>query len=187
MRNQTFLLTVKPLVNDVYVENQAWVEESGGSTPINSGGETPANAENCDGYYSLDNVYNVDGTGANFGDPACTMLTERRPSDKDKLYAMLQELDPQYAIDWFTQIIPCESNFNPNVFASQESIGTPDPAGAWGLYQMGRGRVNEFDHGDVAWEKQTTNAINYNRILLNQGDDFMYWACAEYRWPGNIR
>ncbi len=187
--NQTFLLTVKPTQNDIYVDNQATAEEVGGSaSPISSGEETPANAETCDGYYTgdyaLNNPYYDDDTGANFGDPACTLLAARRPSDKSKLYTLLKELDPQYADEWFNNIIPCESGFNPNAYASQESIGTPDPAGAWGLYQMGRGRANEFDHGDVDWRKQTSNAINYNKLLFEPGNagPFEYWACADHLW-----
>lgn len=182
-KSQTFILTVKPILDDTYVENQAWAEEVGASTPINSGGDTPANSETCDGYYSLNNPYNADGSGANFGDPTCSLLVGIKPSDKDKLYTLLKQLDPQYADQWFVNIIPCEApGYNPNTYASHESIGTPDPVGAWGLFQMGRGRNGEYDHGDVDWRKQTSNAINYNKYLESIGRKWEYWACADHLW-----
>ncbi len=188
VKSQTFFLTIRPLNTDFYVENQAWAEEVGASTPIHSGGDTPANSETCEGYYDLNNPYHKDGTGANFGDPSCSLLTNRRPSDKDKLYTLLKDLDPQHADEWFFNIIPCEApGYNPNTYASHESIGTPDPVGAWGLYQMGRGRNGEFDHGDVDWRKQTTNAINYNKYLVTIGRQWEYWACADHLWGGNAR
>ncbi len=182
--SQTFLLTVKPTSNDVYVENQARAVESGESLPSTiDRSNAPANADTCDGYYTLNNPYHADGSPANFGDPSCTLLINRRPSDKDKLYAMLKELDPQHADDWFFNIIPCESGYIPNAYASQESIGTPQETGAWGLYQMGKsGAAGNYDFGAVPWQQQTLNAINHNRILIETDRAFRYWACADYLW-----
>ncbi len=185
--NKTFKLTVKPINSDFYIENQAWAQEVGGTKPpIDTGSGAGANAETCDGYYILDNPFYPDGTGANFGDPDCTLLIDRNPSDKDKLYSLLKELDPLYADEWMANIIPCESSFNPNTYYRNGAAGlTPDAAGAWGLYQMGRGLNGEYDHGDVDWRKQTTNAINYNKYLEGIGRKWEYWACADYKWGGN--
>lgn len=176
---RSFTVTVKP-INNVIVENQAYAQELSGTGSI-PGENTPANANTCNGHYTLNNPYNADGTGANFGDPNCTLTT---PQDLDKLYAMLKQLDPVYADDWFANIIPCEApGYNPNeYYRTGEAGDTPDAAGAWGLFQMGRGKNGPLDHGDVAWEQQTQNAIGYNNTLLNQ--NFKYWACAEYLWKG---
>jgi uncharacterized repeat protein (TIGR01451 family) len=184
--NKTFLLTVKPLNSDIYVENQAFAQEIGGTpkTPVDTGSGSGPNQETCNGYYILDNPYNDDGSGVNFGDPDCTLLAERSPADLDKLYDLLKELDPVYADEWFNIIIPCEApEYNANTYYRTGAAGdTPDIAGAWGLYQMGRGKNGEFDHGDVDWRKQTTNAINYNKMLEGLGYKWEYWACADHLW-----
>jgi len=75
--------------------------------------------------------------------------------------------------EWFNIIIPGESHFNPDSYRSMMKFPIHRPAGAWGLYQMGRGKNGQYDHGDVPWQQQTTNAINYNHSI---GDNFCYWA-----------
>jgi len=40
--------------------------------------------------------------------------------------------------EWFNIIIPGESHFNPDSYRSMMKFPITRPAGAWGLYQMGR-------------------------------------------------
>lgn len=124
----------------------------------------------CGGKYSFDNPL-----GANFGDPACTFT-------KDKLYNTLMQNDPDNADYWYYTVIPCEApGYNPNEYYRCGGAGcTPDPNGAWGLFQMGRGLNGQYDHGDVNWPKQVSNATTYRRNIGWGG--WRYWACAESRW-----
>jgi uncharacterized repeat protein (TIGR01451 family) len=124
----------------------------------------------------------------NYGDPQCNFT-------KDNLYTLLQakETNPEFVNIWFNMVVPVESGYSPNAFASpDDSVQCSlDCAGAWGLYQMGSskppgqappapGKNGEYDRGDVNWETQTTMAINYNRILLKC--NFRYWASAYNVW-----
>jgi hypothetical protein len=128
----------------------------------------PPNTNTCGGKYSLNNPM-----GKNFGDPNCDFT-------KDAFYNLLKQYDPANADYWFTVVVPCESpGYDPNLYYRCGAAGcTPDPAGAWGLFQMGRGRNGEYDHGDVAWPQQTLNATTYRK---NAGK-WNYWACARDRW-----
>lgn len=155
----SFDIVLHPNIPDTYVVNNV----SPRLTSYGSGGGPP-NTNTCSGKYKLDNPI-----GQNYGDPSCTFT-------KDDLYLMLKEKDPEFADDWFFNIIRCESSYNPNAFFG----GSPDSAGAWGLYQMGRGKNGEFDHGDVVWQDQTINAITYNNRNIHKS--FRYWACARYLW-----
>ena len=114
----------------------------------------------CDKKYTLNNPMKK-----NFGDPNCDFT-------KDGLSKLLKELDPKNADKWFNKIVPCESKYNPNAYAPFSH--SPDPAGTWGLYQMGRGLNGKNDHGDVEWKLQTSNAVNYNKGI---GGTFSYWGC----------
>ena len=153
------------------------VEESVPLGPVNvcsaGGSYIPPSQDTCGGKYSFNNPV------GNFGDPSCNF-------DKNALHEMLKQQDPTNADTWFFKIIPCESSYNPTTYASHESIGTPDPAGAWGLYQMGSsqppgspppapGRNGPNDRGDVNWPIQTENATTYGKKLSSLGS---YWACA---------
>lgn len=141
--------------------------ETGNAINIGTSGTTkgsPPNTTTCGGKYSLNNPM-----GKNFGDPDCNFT-------KDDLYSLLKQYDPENADYWFSVVVPCESSYNPN--ALQDPSVAVDPAGAWGLYQMGRGKNGEYDHGDVAWPQQTFNATTYRR---NAGK-WTYWACAKDRW-----
>jgi uncharacterized repeat protein (TIGR01451 family) len=165
--------TVVSQVSDTWVVNQisANVKLLGGS---NSGnvtipGNIPPTADNCNGTYPLKNPL------GNFGDPKCDF-------NKDMLYKMLKQLDPTHAEYWFTKVARCESNYSPNAYADPIAVGTPDPIGAWGLFQMGRGKNGEFDHGDVIWQLQTSNAVNYNNNITKLGLAWRYWQCANDRW-----
>ncbi len=128
------------------------------------------NSNSCGGKYSFNNPI-----GLNFGDPACTFT-------KDKLYSLLKQHDSQNADYWFYTVIPCESpGYNANLYYRCGPAGcTPDPSGAWGLFQMGRGRNGQYDHGDVAWPRQVTNATTYRQNIGWGG--WRYWACAQSRW-----
>ncbi len=124
------------------------------------GGNKPPNDSNCGGKYNL----TENPTGKNFGDPLCSF-------DKDtQLPQMLQQLDPANADLWYT-IARCESTFNPNAY----NPAAVNPAGAWGLIQMapaGKGN-GEYDAGDVPWQQQISNGINYNNKVI--GGNFAYW------------
>lgn len=125
--------------------------------------------DNCGGKYTLADRFGTKNPLGNFGDPQCNM-------DKDQLYTLLQQNDPTNARFWFTQVIPCESSYNPNTWRDPNlEPKTPDPAGAWGLFQMGRGRNGPSDRGDVEWQDQTINAIAYSKKISSLG---AYWACA---------
>ncbi len=137
-------------------------------------GYVPPSAETCGGKYKLTSSLRM-----NFGDPQCNF-------NKDALYTQLQQEDPANADVWFNKVVPCESGYNPNAFADPIAVGTPDSAGAWGLYQMGSanppgtappapGKNGINDRGDVPWNVQTTNATTYGKRLSRLG---AYWSCA---------
>lgn len=153
--NQTsFSVILKPAQDDTYVSYTI-------SARITStGGGAPPSLEACSGRYDLAST----PLGTNFGDPECNFT-------KDDLYLLLKSLDPASADKWYYQIVPCESQYYPLAYNG----AAVDSAGAWGLFQMGRGKNGQYDHGDVAWQTQASNAVNYN-ALINNG--FAYWACA---------
>jgi uncharacterized repeat protein (TIGR01451 family) len=165
--------TVVPQIPDTWIVNQtsANIKLLGNSSSgnVNIPGNTPPTADNCNGTYPLKNPL------GNFGDPKCDF-------NKDALYQILQQLDPTNATYWFTKVARCESNYSPNAYADPIAVGTPDPIGAWGLFQMGRGKNGEFDHGDVIWQLQTSNAVNYNNNISKIGLAWRYWQCANDRW-----
>ena len=86
------------------------------------------------------------------------------------MYQYLLQVDPANADKWFA-IILMESGFNPLAYNPNAS----DPAGAWGLLQMGRGRNGPSDRGDVDWQTQIANAVAYNNLI---GGSFCYWEAA---------
>ncbi len=155
-----------PDADDTWIQNKAnaTITSSGGS--INTGPNTPPNSDNCSGKYTLRNPL------GNFGDPKCSFTQE-------DLYKLLKQTDPSEADYWFYTVVRCESGYNPNAYANSVVVGTPDAAGAWGLFQMGRGKNGQYDHGDVAWENQTSNAVNYNKKLAKP---WTYWQCTKNRW-----
>jgi uncharacterized repeat protein (TIGR01451 family) len=172
----TFTLTLKATADNIYVVNKV----DGNATPIASSSGNylpPAAADSCGGKYATVVAKNK-RLPLNFGDPVCNFT-------KEELFALLQKEDPANATFWFQKVIPCESGYNPNAYAGPE-IGTPDPEGAWGLYQMGSstppgqplsspGKNGPNDRGDVNWEIQTINATTYGKKI---GDLKRYWACA---------
>lgn len=158
-------LIVTPTKEDVWVVNQAEGTSAGGSVP--EPGNIPPTQDNCSGTYRLGNPL------GNFGDPACSF-------DKDKLYALLKQSDPVDADFWFLTVVRLESTYNPNAFNGSSTSGQ----GAYGLFQMnpsGRGN-GQYDRGDVEWQLQTTNAVNYNKLIAGLGLKWCYWEAAHERW-----
>ncbi|OGH31139.1 MAG: hypothetical protein A3J69_02810 [Candidatus Levybacteria bacterium RIFCSPHIGHO2_02_FULL_42_12] len=141
------------------------------SPPPTSSSPTPGeqlpNSETCDGIYTSDLKKLPETLRRNFGDPSCTM--RKNPTI---LTNTLRQHDPKNASKWII-IASCESDYSPNAYNPRSTSGT-----AWGLFQMGRGLNGIYDHGDVEWNLQTTNAINYNNTLINSNIGFEYWACA---------
>lgn len=113
-------------------------------------------------------------TAANYGDPVCSYSEA-----KFKKVIELTEKNPEN-IDFWLDIADCESG-SPNGF-----VPADDGGGTWGRFQMRRGFPNPGkpwsadanDRGDVPWQKQIENAINYNNSLKANGTNFGYWGTA---------
>lgn len=184
-------IVFKPTQADNYVVNiatgtvvgAASTQPPGGTGGGVSGGFVPPAAnDSCNNKYASLIAKNS-LLKKNFGDPACTYTMAKQ-------LTMLKQQDPKFANLWYFTITPGESGYNPNVWASP-AIGTPDSHGAWGLYQMGSsqppglappapGSNGEYDRGDVNWELQTSNAIQYNTKKLHCS--FRYWSTARSVW-----
>lgn len=165
MSNNTAYLefSVLPEKDDFWVVNEATVKYTLDSIGGATAAGFPPTQDNCNGTYNLTNPL------GNFGDPSCNFK-------KDDLYTLLKQQDNTNANFWFYQVVRCESGYNPNSWRNPNIIPkTPDPAGAWGLYQMGRGKNGQYDRGDVPWQQQTTNAVNYSKGIFSIAS---YWACA---------
>lgn len=151
-----FTLIVRPNNENITVTNRAYATISADVS--------------CAGIYLPDiEILKQHGeTLQNFGDPLCTLK-----KDTNKIAASLNNLDPQNAAKWFI-ILGCESTYSPNAFNPQSTGGT-----AWGLMQMHKeGKGNgPYDRGDIPWEQQLSNGINYNKNVI--GGSFRYWGCAE--------
>ncbi len=182
---QIYTLVVKANqeIKDTYIINQATAQAVGveattsTQTTIPSTENEAANENNCNGTYA--GAISKNPLNKNFGDPSCTLDEVK---ERDNLYALLKQKDAANADKWFFTIISCESGYNPNAWADPIAVGTPDSGGAWGLFQMGQGKNGEYDHGDVAWGNQVTNAINYNNSLQSINLSFHYWECAKSFW-----
>ncbi len=190
---RNFNLTLKPKAGKVDFSIQNYVVTATVIKPIAQPGPAtavvvpteniPANDSSCNGTY-LSGLYTINTNPLkNFGDPLCDF-------QKDKLLALLREKDTKEAAFWYW-LVEYESSFSPLAYNG----GAKDAAGAWGLFQMGRGLNGPFDHGDVAWQLQTVNAINLKNLREAQGVGFKtdksYWHfawpsyCNEY--PSNCR
>jgi len=131
----------------------------------------PVDGPDCGGIYTT-------GSGTankgNFGDPGCEAQAGANPQYRQALASLLQSQDPANALHWYKTVIPCETGgdgeYNPNAF----NPNSPDPRGAWGLFQMGStGRANgKYDFGNKPWREQANNAVN----LLRENSS-RYWAC----------
>lgn len=174
-RNRTsFTFVLKALTDDTLIKNFVYATQAGTSS---GGGSTTPTTDNCNGAYTLANPV------GNFGDPDCAFATNKEQA-MDELYELLKAQDPANAYNWYLKIIPCESvpPYNPNSHSSAEAIGAPDSAGVWGMFSMGRGLNGEFDHGDVPWRNQVSNALAYGNNLKQLGIPLAsegggYWEC----------
>ena len=146
---------------------------SSGSSGSNPPADHPGTDNDCSGKYTTGQYptqYFAE-TG-NFVDPNCDY-------SESQLLDRLRSLDPDNADYWFYRVVSCESRYNPNAFRHHIEAGepdTPDPAGAWGLFQMGRGKNGSYDRGDVPWGEQIQNAVKYKDDV--NGGSFSYWGCA---------
>ena len=190
--NLSFDVVFRPKDANSYVVNKATATIIGaftgsGTNTGDPGADTTGYAAPSDdrcGKTYTDAIINKSSMKKNFGDPTCNY-------SKDKLFALLQKEDPKNARYWFDTVIKCESGYNANAYAGHVQTGTPDSSGAWGLYQMGsskppgsappaKGKNGAYDRGDVNWQIQTTNAINYRDKTI--GGKWTYWACAKSKW-----
>ncbi len=155
--------------------NNVWITNSAQARIVSGGGNgnqlppvagQPPSQNNC-GKYRLNNPL------GNFGDPVCNFT-------KDDLYRLLQQADPTNTDYWFYTVVRCESGYDPNAYLKASASGL----GAYGLYQMNPGGKGSgsYDAGDVIWQQQSSNAINYNNFLIQSGRAWTYWACAKDRW-----
>lgn len=172
-KNFSFDLTLSTVTKDYYVTNTIIATITGENSP----GNVAANQLNCDGIinpaYTLLGIDKNPNPLENFGDPNCNF-------DRNALYQTLQTQDPANANRWY-DIARNESSYIPNTYRPHNILPqTPDPAGAWGLFQMGRGKNGQYDHGDVEWHLQTSNAINYYKTVLQPAglDLGAYWETA---------
>lgn len=157
-----------PDKQDIWVVNEATVRYTFDSIGGSAIGGFPPTQDNCNGTYQLTNPL------GNFGDPKCDF-------DKDILFAQLQQQDPTEAAYWFTVLIPKETKppYNPNSY----NPGSTSGRGAYGLYQMNPDNgTDTYDIGNVDWQRQTSNAINYNNVLARSGRAWCYWEAANARW-----
>lgn len=134
----------------------------------------PKIGETCGGTYVLNNA-----CGFNFGDPLCDFSV-------DRMRKLVMQLDPVNYKAWTETIIPSESSYNPNAYNPNSTSGT-----AWGLLQMGHDAWSSppcavtlsrqmntiYDRGDVIWNLQIYNAIQYN---MARGNDFKYWPYPQF-------
>lgn len=157
-------LVVTPTKNDFWAINNAEAVVLGITGITVSGGNQSANSNNCGGKYT--SSINSNPLKLNFGDPSCDFTP-------DLLLSLLRQLDPPSASKWYV-IARCESSYNPNNYNPKSTSGH----GAFGLFQMNpTGKGNGiYDVGDVAWQQQTSNAINYNKLIIN--GSFSYWQCS---------
>lgn len=144
-------------------------------------GTVPGSKNACSGKYNLSKT-----GGINFGDPACSLAQSEKTqlSGSGKSWEVQKTLvDYLSVIDlknttYWVGISHCESTLNPNAVNPNATNST-----AYGLVQMaGENKGNgEYDRGDLNWEMQIKNAIDYqNKVLIPLGiNKWRYWACAK--------
>jgi uncharacterized repeat protein (TIGR01451 family) len=198
---QTLDASGKPTTDPTKVKTVKWtLSGSGGNSASGSGTATgdnsPPNKDTCGGIYdsiSQGGQHN----GDNFGDPSCTLAKSQRTSYEFKghhwdgvpqgLIDLLKQLDPDNVGYWIG-ISSCEApGFDPN------NVSVAVNGSAYGLFQMGSsysggketpygtsdGLNGKYDRGDVNWQNQISNAVNYNKQV---GGNWTYWACARDVW-----
>jgi hypothetical protein len=186
--NGSFTFTVHTTLKDTTVFNLGAEGTIIGATAGNNLPINVARSKNdCNGRYDLSVLPNNE----NFGDPQCT-FNYTDLNEREKLFTILKNLDPEHATDWFVNIVSCESGYNPNAYNGNSTSGK----GAYGLFQMNPApRVNIgrtgatgpqiYDIGDVVWNQQADNAVHYNEYLIKSGKQFCYWECAKRLWPAS--
>ncbi len=182
--SEEIVVTFK-IPSDMWIANTAVGTVIGAQRTDDRSPSQLPNDENCNGFYTLNNKIHK-----NFGDPGCDYKSDKDKA-KQELIARLGADNPDVN-KWALVVIPCESGYNANAYASHESIGTPDKGGAWGMFQMGScidapgsgcdGKNGPYDKGDVNWQLQIRNAVEYNRILERNRRKWQYWACAKRYW-----
>ncbi|MBI2010621.1 MAG: hypothetical protein HYS89_00010 [Candidatus Colwellbacteria bacterium] len=127
----------------------------------------------CDSHWTFSNA-----PKGNYGDTGCEFASSEAAA-KLVLYQYIQDNAPNkgrvmsggkdLCVEyWYRDLIPCESGYNPNTVF----MGSPQPTGAWGLFQMGCG-CQGTDCGSVDWRNQA-----YYAFREYEQDGWRYWACA---------
>lgn len=161
--DKIFTFTLTPTTPDIEIKNQVYAQLTGSSST--GGGNVPPSYTDC-GNSSYAQHIEKNPDKSNFGDPECNF-------DEAKLFEALKKEDPSNADFWYKCAL-LEASYIPVAYAPP-STGTPDAGGAWGLYQMGRGKNGPTDHGDVNWPNQITNAIGHSKLTSSFKE---YWQCA---------
>lgn len=156
-----FIIVLDLDQNDILVSNKVYARATGGS----ESGNTDPTATDCGNPSYAMYLQKIAG-GLNFGDPNCDF-------DRSKLYTLLEQIDPLNADAWYA-CAQLESSYIPVAYAGHAEIGTPDPGGAWGLFQMGQGNKRPTDNGRVVWTQQATNAVADSKLYPSFKD---YWQC----------
>lgn len=157
-----FTIKIRPNVTDAYFDYTVSARLIAGS----GGTNTPPTTDNCNGKWDFTKWPDKNPLNANYGDPVCDFT-------QDDLYTLIQQTDPPNAEFWY-MCAGMESTYHPNAYAGPDT-GTPDAGGAWGLFQMGRGKNGPTDHGDVEWRLQLRNAVAHSKKTTSFKD---YWQCA---------
>ena len=130
----------------------------------------PPTEDNCGGKYTAQ----IAGTSLkkNFGDPKCDF-------SKEKLMTLVKKLDPPNADAWFNKIVPCESSYDPNHVNAGKYWGLfqMDPSTPPGQAPPAPGINGPSDRGDVNWQLQAKNAVDYLKNH-DKGDIKKNWECA---------
>jgi uncharacterized repeat protein (TIGR01451 family) len=184
--DDTFTLTLVSTSNNKRIVNQAIanvigpVAGGGGGAGADNENYVAPNTNTCNGEWSGQYPISQNPMKKNFGDPSCNF-------SKDALYSLIQKLDPKSVHAWFDVIAPGESSDDPNAWApAVTAIG-------WGLYAllgsqpygqpanvpaMDTSPPNPLERGDLNWQIQTANAINFN--IKDDNCNFQkYWQTAQ--------
>jgi uncharacterized repeat protein (TIGR01451 family) len=159
-------ITLNATKNNDNVINYASVSLTGGSLATNGGGTTGGtvapNHDTCGGKYQLTS------TLGNFGDPQCNF-------NPQALGTELNQLDNLHKYTWDC-IARYETGGGTGYDPNGYNPGSTSGKGAYGLFQMNpHGQGNgQYDVGDINWQVQTSNAINYNNKV--SGGNFTYWG-----------
>jgi len=124
------------------------------------------------------------GDGYNFGDPLCSFKAAKVDAVIDSLVEAGEETEVRG--EFWKDIAYCEGT--PNSFGTQKLENSdPRPMGPVGYFQMNVGTPIVFKawqkdnpiRGDVPWQRQIQNAIEYNNRFLKGSADFSFWGAAK--------